>query len=494
MDFLDPKEQKNRTVRLFIGYGLMTVLIFIASLILVYQSYGFGVDKKTGEVVQNGLLYIDSAPDKANIFIDDVEYKASTNTRISLKAGVYKITLRKDGYRDWNRKVEIVGGGVLRFTYPMLLQTDLAEEEVQNFGNEQTIRSQSPDRRWIMVTRPGSFKDFTQLDMKDVKIRSGVPVSTQISFPEEVFSKSSEPQTYEITEWANDNLHFVVKHTYGASSEYVVLNRDRPETSFSVNKLIGRDPTNLTLRNKKFDRWNYQDKTTGDLFFATAKKEITELVKAVGIYKTHDDNVILYTQKNKDGEQNIYLRQDNDTRLLSIVTDGVLALDLEKFDGDWFVVYASESDKKTYVYKNPWDDLQKADTKPAPKAIFHTQTVFSDLKFSANTRFVFVRDGQHFGVYDAEQDRVYKYDYAEPIDPNTPVKWMDGHRLLAITAGKYSYVEYDGNNKQTLVSALPGMSVFFDRDYTSLYALQPSKKISDSTGFILTDLRYQQDK
>ena len=87
MDFLDPREKKLRNIRLMIGYVLMTVLIFTATLVLVFQAYGFGVDRKTGEVIQNGLVYIDSAPDKADIYIDGVKQQDRSNARLALKAG-----------------------------------------------------------------------------------------------------------------------------------------------------------------------------------------------------------------------------------------------------------------------------------------------------------------------------------------------------------------------------------------------------------------------
>ena len=496
MDFLDPREKKLRNIRLMIGYVLMTVLIFTATLVLVFQAYGFGVDRKTGEVIQNGLVYIDSAPDKADIYIDGVKQQDRSNIRLALKAGVYQLSIKRDGYRDWSRKIEVAGGSIERVTYPMLIQTNLAEEEIINFGvSEQLIRTQSPDRRWIMISKNTTFKDFIELDLKDADKRSDVPLSRQVSFPPEIFTASEDPHTYEIIDWSNDNEHFLVKHVFGPASEYVILNRDRPETSFNINMLIEKEPINLMLRDKKFDHWYYQEKLTGDLFFATAKKEITATTSAVTAYKSHDDTTLLYSQKAGDGLQNVYLKQGKDTKLLRSVKDGEVMLNIARFNDHWYVVVASDGDKKTYVYKDPWDFLSKNTTdRPAPQAIFHSKEAISTLEFSTNSRFIFARDGQHFAVYDAELDKMHNDTVVKVIDPKTKVEWMDGHRLIFRSEGQSFIVEFDGSNTQQLVPALSGESTFFNRDYTVLYSFQNSKKITGSIALVLTDLRYEQDK
>ncbi len=496
MDFLDPKEKKLHTVRLMIGYILMTVLIFTATLVLVYQAYGFDVDRKTGEVIQNGLVYIDSAPDKATIYIDGVPQKDRSNTRLALKEGNYLLTIKRDGYRDWNRKIEVKGGGIERITYPLLIQNNLVEEEIVNFGvNEQLIRTQSPDRRWIMVAKSASLKDFTELDLKDATKGSAVPSSRQVIFPEAVFTASDKSHRLEVVEWSNDNVHFLVKHIYGDATEYIILNRDKPETSFNINKLLERDPAIVTMRDKKFDQWYLQDKTTGDLEFANAKKEITPLLNDVSAYKSYDVNVLLYSQKATDNQQNIYLKQDKETKLLRTVKAGEVKLEISRFDNKWYVVVASDGDKKTYIYKDPWVVLSKFDDRrPTPLAIFHSKEVINTLEFSANSRFVYMRDGQHFGVYDTEQDKTFGYNFNENIDPGTEVSWMDGHRFLIRSAGVTFIIDFDGSNKQQLVSALPGKSTFFDRDYTVLYSFQNSKVSAGTVALAQTDLRYEQDK
>ena len=82
MDFIDPLKTRAHTRRLYIGYFLVTVAILLASLLLVYAANGYGLDSKTGRVIQNGLVFIDSRP-QTNINLTDgnKSYGGQTGSR-----------------------------------------------------------------------------------------------------------------------------------------------------------------------------------------------------------------------------------------------------------------------------------------------------------------------------------------------------------------------------------------------------------------------------
>ncbi len=63
MDFLDPRKKRAYKIRLYIGYFLMAVALSIGTLILLFEAYGYDVNHKTGEVIQNGLVFVDSRPE-----------------------------------------------------------------------------------------------------------------------------------------------------------------------------------------------------------------------------------------------------------------------------------------------------------------------------------------------------------------------------------------------------------------------------------------------
>lgn len=118
----------------------------------------------------------------------------------------------------------------------------------------------------------------------------------------------------------------------------------------------------------------------------------------------------------------------------------------------------------------------------------------TQIGFSQNTRFIFTQSGQHFEVYDAEYNRNYKFDISNVFDPNTKVLWMDGHRLLGRSQNKAVIFDFDGSNKQELLTSLPNAPVIFDRDYTVLYNVDNSPTVAGKFGFYAAELRLEEDK
>ena len=70
---------------------------------------------------------------------------------------------------------------------------------------------------------------------------------------------------------------------------------------------------------------------------------------------------------------------------------------------------------------------------------------------------------------------------------------MDG-RIMMRVGGSVYINDFDGSNRQKLVSALPGDTAFFDRDYTVIYSLQPSSSAPTTNVLTSTDLRLEADK
>lgn len=496
MDFLDPKLRRRHQIRLYIGYALMAFVILLTSSILVFSAYGFDVDRKTGEVIQNGLLFVDSAPDDAQVVLNDQIQKDRTNNRFSVPAGDYSLKIQKQDYRVWNRSFAITGGEVERFTYPMLILNTLKPVEVAAYDAPPTLVTQSPDRRWNIVNQGNSLTNFTEYDLNTINDQTGAPQSRTFTVPNSTYTQAEGAHSIELVEWSTDNKHFLIKHTFATGFEYIVVSRDQPTTSVNVNQLLGVAPTNVTLRDKKFDQWYIFTQTGGLLQTADAKKMIKEVAKDVTAYKSHDDNTVLYATPSKDGKtQQVMLKQDDKTYRIRDIAPGVTQLDIARYDGKWQVVVGSDGDHKAYVYTDPVEMMNSNDGRPAaPAAVLKANGPLSWVGFSQNARFMVAQSGQHFEVYDAEYKQYFQYDIKQPFDAGTKVDWIDGHRMVARSNGQAIIYDFDGSNQQTLLPTLPTAPLVFDRDYTVLYTFDASKTTAGKTAFNSTQLRLDTDK
>jgi len=497
MDFLDPNKKRSHAIRLAIGYFLMVVLISTATVILVFQAYGFNFDRKTGEVIRNGLVFIDSAPDNATIKINGQEQKERTNTRLSFAEGIYSLEISKDGYRTWQRDFELSGGRVERFTYPTLFPTDLKTTESSTVKLPVSFVSQSPDRRWIILGQQDPLNSLQQIDLSSRQNDVLAP-PTPLILSDQLFTAKPGVHTLETVEWSTDNKHILVKHVFEGGHEFVIINRDDPLASLNINTHLGRSPTKVTLHDKRPDKVYIYDQDGGSLQTVDLKaKAATQVVSGVLSYKSHGDDLLVYTIASPNVPTNARLmwkQKGQEYAIREIPKAANMPVDVAKFDNDWYVVVGVDGEQRAFVYKNPVSLLQRqVALKPVPVMVLKTVGPIASVSFSQNARFIMANSGQHFSVYDAETDRAYRYDVPAIFDTGSLPLWMDGHRLLSRSAGKIVVFDYDGTNLQTLVASDAKTPVMFDRDYKELYALNSLEATTGNGSLMRTELRIEND-
>ena len=92
----------------------LRVILFIATLVLIailgtivsLYARGYRFSWEELKFRPNGLFAIKSVPDSAQIFINGVLVSA-TNTTLALQPGTYDVSVRKDGFMDWNKRLVI---------------------------------------------------------------------------------------------------------------------------------------------------------------------------------------------------------------------------------------------------------------------------------------------------------------------------------------------------------------------------------------------------
>lgn len=475
MEFLDPEYKKRHNRILVIGQGLIGLAVITISIFLVLKAYGFDVDRKTGEVIQSGLVYVDSAPDNAEIKINGSVHSDKTNTRFTLPGGNYNLQLNKQGYRTWQRQFELEGSSIERFNYPMLLPSNLKTVPVDSNTTMNSLYSQSPDRKWVIVSENPeltSIKEYNLTDFTDSKL----PKTRSFAVPAGVFTKAVTSNKFEVIEWSNNNADFLVKHTFDGKTEHALINRDEPAKSFNLSAL-GTIDGEVSLLDKSADKFLVHNKTTGSLTRINKKdKKSTQLLVGVINFKSHGDDKILFTRaKPSDATKASVVLLDNEKTydIREIPLSANMPLDIAGFQDKWYLIVGSEKESRTYIYE---DFVKKSKDSPAGKVgpirvIKNNISSTLSVGFSKNVRFVSSFAGNDISVYDIEHKRSYRYkvDGIMPVG-DIPV-WMDGHRLVMSSSGQAMVVDFDGSNKQTLTPLPNSDNIFFDRDYENYYTI-----------------------
>ncbi len=481
MDFLDPKKYRRNQLVLLVGYGLITIAIAIAALILLYQTSGYGVNKE-GQVIQNGLVFVSSQPPGARIYLNGQAYKGQTNTKLKLPSGDYELKLAADGYREWKRQITVNGDDVQHFDYPFLFPTVLTKQSRMNFSAQPAFTSQSPDRRWLIVKPTADTLTLRRYDLRN----PSAPDTADLSL-EGVATEGDG--TWAAVEWSTDNRHLLLRHDYSAGSaskhEYIMLDRADPTASVNLSRTVTLgEGEALSLFNKKPTQFYAFDAAAGTLRTLSTDDSLTpKTMEHVVAFKSYSDDTLLYATTAPqsgtlpEGMVGVELRRGDKTYpVRNLPVSDSYSLDIADYSGDEYVILGAASDTAVYLYRDLHNQqLTTASSLPKPWRRFPIKNL-AHVGFSSTAQFITAESGQEFWVYDADPDLLKSYHYttAQPLDdPQTHAVWMDGSHLTYVSGGRQIVFDYDYQNVQTLQAALPAYLPAFDPDYSYVYNVSP---------------------
>lgn len=468
MEFLDPEEKKAKTKQLFIAYFLAVIAVVSTTIVLSFVLQGFDLLSRQAES-KNGLLFVNSQPVSANIFIDDKPSKR-TESRFVLPEGSYNLKLSEPGYRDWQKQVQVVGGQVRYEVYPWLFPTNIITTNISSFAEAPAIYTQSIDKKWLIIAPNRQQAVLNKYDLNDLTLPPTIlTLQPNIITPEEIASA----QLTEI-EWASSNKQVLFKKTLASGiTKYLLIDIERPEQSLDLSALFGlNDKTIVSMRDKKSDKFYILDKTTGILKSATISGGIEPKVYADNVidYKSYGNDIIMYTTNSgaKEGFLSVRVVKNNEAFLLeSIKLSQTVFLDISTYENEFYYAIGSEANDSIDIYLNPLNQtpniVDNGTIQPQLKLLINN---LQKLTFSPNSRFIAGQSAQDFVVYDAELTKTYQFKAPLTLASNNLYDWMDGHRFMNNNNdGLLNIYEFDGQNNQIITPNLSQFKVYFDKDY-----------------------------
>jgi hypothetical protein len=480
MDFFDPVKQKKHAIRLLVGYGVIGVTLILATIILLYQARGYWLDKN-GNIIRNGLVFVSSRPREANIYLNSQRYKDATNARLNLASGQYLMELKREGYRDWKRVLTVEGGSVERFDYPLLFPITLTPEVTKQYEAPPLMSTSSPDRRWLLVANAGqnSF-DLLDMDQRQPEVRT-------LTVSEEILAAGSTTKSWEVVEWAKDNRRVLLKRSFDqagqAGNEYILLDREAPETSLNLSVTLGFTPDKIELRDRNYDQYYLHDQDSSQLFTATLSQPTPQPYLSDVLAFTSDRTTVAYVTAVDAPAEKVLVRIQRGTdpalTIRQFPAGTNYLLDMAIYSDDLYVAAGAVSDNRVFLYNDPLGMLRSHPTEPPVPVQILKVAKPNRVSFSANSRFVAAENGDTFSVYDAETDRGYVYQTGLPLDkPQQYASWLDSFHLAYVSGGEVVVFNADGTNLQKLSPALPGLVPVFDRSYRYLYTISPEQALT----------------
>jgi hypothetical protein len=472
MDYLDPRKNFQNKVLLITGYILIFIAIVLATVVLLYQSYGYGIHD--GRVIQNGLIFLNSQPNPANIYVNNV-FKGTTNTNLTLESGVYNFELTLNGFRTWTRKIEIDGGTIAYYDYPLLIPDKLKSTIINSSPNTPLIFTESLNKQYVLILNSGSNDLFDLYNLSSSK-----PSLTKFSVPANIISKNtSGTSSWNVIGWANDNSHVLLEHSYdGTKTEYILLDVTNPSNSINLSTQFASFSFSsinfINLNYKNYYLYNQTTQTLDSVSLSNPGVE-TNVLNNVLSYDGYLSNTILYATTTNAPTGLIYINEMQGSNIYHIRTfpaGSTYLLNMASYSGTIYVAAGSSALDKVYIYQDPVSQLQNLPNHvPVPIQVLFVKDP-NYLNFSENSQFIVAEGYNQFGVYDFENLHGYNYITKLPLDPpQTHAFWMDGDRMTYVSNGKLIMFEYDHNYRQILVPSLANFAPAFDSNYHNLYTI-----------------------
>ena len=205
--------------------GLM--VLATAGVILYGMGYRFSLNKGTPAVSGTGLLVATSAPDGAQVFINEHLTTATDNT-INLEPGEYTVKIFKDGYFPWQKQI-IVKKEVVSKADALLLPNAPKLENITNVGVSNAVIDPTKTKLAYAVASQSALKNG--IYVLDMTLR---PILT-------LQSASTQVATDTITRFSQSGL------TWSPDSKQLLATFEIPRSDFLLNaNSLNTSPQDVT--------------------------------------------------------------------------------------------------------------------------------------------------------------------------------------------------------------------------------------------------------
>ena len=211
-----------------IGAPILTAILILAtSFAVISYGRGYRLDILKKSVSPTGLITATSDPMGATVFIDGKKHTA-TNANINVSPGWYTVTIAKEGYQSWEKRIRVQGEVVARAD-AMLFPANPSLYAVTANGAANPVPSPDGTKLAFIVpqtkesTASGQIinhEGIWVLDMTDKPL--GLNRDARHVLTNEILPTDSALIT-----WSPDSKQLLLTVTYGKADRYYLIDADK---------------------------------------------------------------------------------------------------------------------------------------------------------------------------------------------------------------------------------------------------------------------------
>ena len=433
------KQEKRQSLKVIISEVIMTlaVIIMVTVLALIVSGYWLNSDF---EVERQGMLQVSSVPTGANVDVDgESSWLQRTNTSKVLSSGEHKVTLTKDGYDSWSKKINIKEGLLYRLHYPRLFWQDRQSEKMlDTTGAIKAIISSNHES--LVLTNSTTKWKYIDLSQDELK-----PKTLDISKYFLSVSLAENSKTGLFTgkildaDWDYDANHVLFKVQNGETLEWVLLDAKNLDKSVNLTKEFGSDFSQIEILDNNSNNLLVVQK--GNLHKIDLSGRVVSAVLVKNILNfDHYENEVVFTANSAKEESDTpkyyigYLQVGDDKTTKLADTSRPRQVVISKFYDTKYIT-TLDQDKVTVYLEDNFEEYRKYKLTFAPEKI----------EVGHDGEFIIMNTGNKIATLDMEASRVREWETA-----GKKFAWIDNDMIFTVSEGDLIVYDYDGYNERTI--------------------------------------------
>jgi len=134
---------KNRIIPVLLSI-LTSIIILLGAVIIYLYSSGYRIDILDREIKITGVITVQSDPIAADLYVNSEKIGRTPRSHV-LKVGEYDISIKREDYKDWNKKVKVLEGKSTPI-FPYLIYDEIVSKE--KWKSEGLV-----EKLWVSDTR-----------------------------------------------------------------------------------------------------------------------------------------------------------------------------------------------------------------------------------------------------------------------------------------------------------------------------------------------------
>lgn len=445
-----------RRILILISYAASLAVVLVGTVLLVEYGQGYGYDFKSGQFYINGLLSLVSSPASATLFIDGKVTHRLTPYHSTLKTGSFNLELRKDGFRTWSKKIDVLPFQVTSLDTVFLIPNTIPT--ISLTPNQTAINLvASRDRRHFAFIAGEARSVWVVGAEHDPVTKVYTPAAATADHPAETIVAVS---------WSADSSHLLVRGDVGGAVVYNLVSAGGGAPT-NLSDLYKLDLTGLEFSSYDW-RELYWSSAEGLRKLNLADKTVSAVLadKVSGFAFAGDRIVYVHTTPLGKAIWSMDRAGNNQKQLIEALADSAsYELVYVNHGVDALAVLPQGSAIATLYL-----DIYSAN--PVSKVVSKNAERIS---FSDNGRFLAFSNIDGFGVYDIEKNTLLK---SGKIDHVSCFRWFDSAHAVICRPNEVDIVELDGANLTKVADMIPGSTAYGFGDQRHVYGIGPMQGAS----------------